>query len=61
MSKTMEKGLQLLDLFTEDHPYWRLDEISAYTEIPKPTALRLLRTLVEAGFLQRTPLKGMAP
>ncbi|QNK87347.1 IclR family transcriptional regulator [Sporosarcina sp. resist] len=57
MSKTMEKGLQLLDLFTEDHPYWRLDEISAYTEIPKPTALRLLRTLVEVGFLQRTPVE----
>lgn len=57
MSKTMEKGLQLLDLFTEERPYWRLDEISAYTEIPKPTALRLLRTLVEAGFLQRTSVE----
>lgn len=53
----MEKGLQLLDIFTEDRPYWRLDEISTYTKIPKPTALRLLRTLVKTGFLQRTSVE----
>jgi IclR family transcriptional regulator, KDG regulon repressor len=57
MSKTMEKGLQLLDLFTDDRPYWRLDEIATYTELPKPTALRLLRTLVATGFLQRTSVE----
>ena len=57
MSKTMEKGLLLLDLFTEERPFWRLDEISTHTGIPKATALRLLRTLVETGFLQRTSLE----
>ena len=57
MSKTMEKGLQLLDLFTEERPYWRLDELSAHTDIPKPTALRLLRTLVRSGLLQRTEIE----
>lgn len=53
MSKTVKKALQLLDIFTEEKPYWKLDEISNYTGIPKPTVLRLLRTFVELGYLKR--------
>lgn len=53
MSKTVEKALQLLEIFTEEKPYWRLDEISKYTEIPKPTAYRLLKKFVQFGYLQR--------
>lgn len=53
MSKTVKKALQLLDIFTEEKPYWRLDEISNYTEIPKPTVFRLLKTFVELGYLRK--------
>lgn len=49
----MEKAFQLLELFTEEKPFWRLDEISAYSQIPKPTVHRLLKTFVDYGFLQR--------
>ncbi|PUB10788.1 IclR family transcriptional regulator [Paenisporosarcina sp. OV554] len=57
MSKTIEKGLQLLDLFTEDKPSWRLEEISTEKKIPKATALRILRSFVEYGYLQRIPVE----
>lgn len=53
MSKTIEKGLQLLDLFTEEKPSWRLEEISTHTQIPKATAYRILRSFVEYGYLTR--------
>lgn len=53
MSKTIEKGLELMELFTDEKPSWRLDEISTYTQVPKATALRILRTFVEYGYLQR--------
>jgi DNA-binding IclR family transcriptional regulator len=53
MSKTLEKALSLLDYFTEEKPYWRLDEISKHSGIPKATAFRLLRGFAEMGYLQR--------
>jgi DNA-binding IclR family transcriptional regulator len=53
MSKTIEKGLHLLEIFTDEKPYWRLDEISKTLGIPKATAYRLLRTFAEFGYLQR--------
>ncbi|MHA6259746.1 IclR family transcriptional regulator [Sporosarcina sp. CAU 1771] len=53
MSKTMEKGIGLLDLFTEEKPSMALEEIANLSKMPKPTAYRLLRSLVNVGFLQR--------
>lgn len=53
MSKTLGKALQLLTLFSEEKPYWRLDEISKHTDMPKPTVFRLLKTFEENGFIQR--------
>ncbi|QED46325.1 IclR family transcriptional regulator [Cytobacillus dafuensis] len=53
MSKTVKKALQLLDIFTEEKPYWKLDEISNFTGVPKPTVFRLLRTFVELGYLKK--------
>ncbi|WP_313892653.1 IclR family transcriptional regulator [Psychrobacillus sp.] len=57
MSKTIEKGFQLLELFTEEKSFWRLDEISTFTQIPKPTVHRLLKTFVDYGFLQRSEIE----
>jgi IclR family transcriptional regulator, KDG regulon repressor len=53
MSKTLGKALHLLTLFNEEKPYWRLDELSKYAGMPKPTVFRLLKTFEENGFLQR--------
>ncbi|MCP3740093.1 IclR family transcriptional regulator [Rossellomorea sp. BNER] len=53
MSKTLGKALQLLTFFTEEKPYWRLDEISRKADIPKPTTYRLLKTFEEYGFVQK--------
>lgn len=57
MSKTIEKGLHLLNLFTEERPAWRLEEISNYTNIPKATALRLLHSFMEYGYIQRATVE----
>lgn len=57
MSKTIEKGFQLLELFTQEKPFWRLDEISTFAQIPKPTVHRILKTFVDYGFLQRSEIE----
>ncbi|PSL36197.1 IclR family transcriptional regulator [Planomicrobium soli] len=57
MSKTIEKGLHLLNLFTEEKPAWRLEEISSYTNIPKATVLRLLHSFMEYGYIQRATVE----
>jgi IclR family KDG regulon transcriptional repressor len=54
MSKTIEKGLHLLELFTEEKPSWSLEEISAYTKIPKATVIRILQSFMEYGYIQKT-------
>lgn len=53
MSKTIEKGLQLMDLFTAEKPNWRLDEIALEAQMPKSTTLRILRSFLDFGYLQR--------
>lgn len=53
MSKTIEKGLQLMELFREEKPNWRLDEIASKAQMSKPTTLRILRIFLEFGYLQR--------
>lgn len=57
MSKTIEKGLRILDLFTEEQPYLRLVDLHKLTDMPKPTLLRLLGSFEELGYLQRVAIK----
>ncbi len=57
MSKTMEKGLSLLDYFTEEKSSLTLEEIAILSKMPKPTAYRLLRSLVTVGFLKRPAIE----
>lgn len=54
MNQSVIKALKLLDLFTEDIQQLSLREIASRGNLPKPTAYRLLASLVECGFLQRT-------
>ncbi|GAB3805523.1 IclR family transcriptional regulator [Virgibacillus kimchii] len=54
MNQSVLKALKLLDLFTEDTYELSLKEISLRSNLPKPTAYRLLSSLEEAGFLNKT-------
>lgn len=53
MSKTFEKGVKILSLFSYEKPVWTLDEMARETNIPKPTLVRFLKTFTEVGFLRR--------
>ena len=53
MSKTIEKGLNILTLFTEEKPSWRLDELANATDIPKSTLHRFLKTFTDLRILKR--------
>jgi DNA-binding IclR family transcriptional regulator len=50
-ARTLEKGLAILSLFDHEHPRFTLSGISAATNIPMPTALRLARTLARSRYL----------
>lgn len=54
-SSTFEKGLQVLSLFTAERTNLSLTEIAALTEIARPTAYRLVNTLIQAGYLKKNP------
>ena len=52
-SKTLEKGLIVLNLFDRDHPSRTLSEISRVTGINKTSTFRLVNTLVQLGYLRK--------
>ncbi len=52
-SKTLEKGLIILDLFDRDHQHRGLSEISRLTGINKTSTYRLVNTLVLMGYLRK--------
>jgi len=49
--ETLRRGLALLNAFDPADPELPLAELARRTSLPAPTALRLLRTLVNAGFV----------
>lgn len=54
-SQTVEKTLQLLHLFTNEHPEMTASEISARAGLALSTTFRLLSTLVKLRFLDYDP------
>ena len=52
-SKTIEKGLMILNLFDRDHSSRRLSEISQITGINKTSVYRFVNTLVQLGYLRK--------
>jgi IclR family pca regulon transcriptional regulator len=52
-SKTIEKGLLILNLFDRDHSKRSLSEISQITGINKTSAYRFVNTLIELGYLRK--------
>lgn len=53
-SKTLEKGLIILDLFDRDHQRRGLSEIARLTGINKTSTYRLVNTLVKLGYLRKS-------
>jgi len=53
-SKTLEKGLIILDLFDRDHQHRGLSEISRLTGINKTSTYRLVNTFVQMGYLRKS-------
>lgn len=53
ISESLERGLELLRVFSGQSPVLRLSEIASETGLTRPTAQRYARTLVQMGFLQQ--------
>lgn len=53
MNQSVVKALKLLDFFTEDEPELSLKEIANRSNLPKPTAYRLLSALENQNFLYK--------
>ncbi len=52
--EALSKGLRLLSLFTAERPALRVKDLVQLSGIPMPTAFRLVATLEEEGYLERT-------
>lgn len=52
--EALAKGLRLLSLFSAERPALRVKDLVDLTGIPMPTAFRLVATLEEEGYLERT-------
>ncbi len=52
--ESLAKGLRLLSCFTAERPALRVKDLVALSGIPMPTTVRLVATLEEEGYLERT-------
>ncbi len=59
--EALAKGLRILALFSEKRPALRLTEIVQMTNVPMPTAFRLVATLESEGYLERLPDGAVRP
>jgi len=50
----LERGLRLLACFSPEQPLWSAPDLARHLSLPRSTVFRLLTTLVDAGYLQRT-------
>jgi IclR family pca regulon transcriptional regulator len=51
--EALVRGLDVLKLFTQEHPRWSLSEIVDALGMTKSTAFRVLATLESSGYLER--------
>lgn len=54
-TRTLEKGLFLLNLFDADHPAWTLRELREHAGLSKATTRRLIKTLESANWVAYDP------
>lgn len=57
-SRTLEKGLQVLNLFAVTRPEWTLKDICEAVGLPKATGFRLAKTLENLKYLAFDPKTG---
>jgi len=50
----LERGLRLLACFSPEQPVWAAPELARHLALPRSTVFRLLTTLEQAGYLQRS-------
>lgn len=55
--QSVQHGLQVLKLFTEEKPIWGITDISRELHIPKSTVSRLLAVLLNEGFIEKAGTK----
>ena len=53
--KTIDKAMNLLNLFTTETPEFRLVDVSRASGLDKVTAMRVLNSLVAGGLLEQHP------
>ena len=58
MVQSLRKGIDILFLFTRDHPTMTVKEIAQSIGAPLATAYRLVTTLREKGLIQRNSVSG---
>lgn len=54
-TRTLERGLQILDCFDLDRPEWTLSDICRHTGLAKATTFRLLKTLENHRYVTFDP------
>lgn len=55
---SIEKALDIMNCFNDQHPYRSLEEISEETKIPKTTVFRTLTYLEDYGYIKKVPHLG---
>ena len=53
--RAVERALQILESFSEDNPELGLSEITQIVDLHKATTFRIVTTLLNFGYLERTP------
>jgi DNA-binding IclR family transcriptional regulator len=56
--QALAKGLAVLSLFDAENREWSLDEMTAELGLPRMTAYRMARTLLDAGYLVTDQVTG---
>jgi DNA-binding IclR family transcriptional regulator len=54
-STSLERGMSILRLFTQDRSTWTLTQISKNLDINKTSTFRFVNTLVQLGYLRKDP------
>ena len=52
---SLNKAIDLLDVFEDGDPFMSLDSLSAATGFPKPTVFRIAQTFISRGLMTQDP------
>jgi IclR family KDG regulon transcriptional repressor len=53
--RAIDRAIDLLNVFTMEHPELTIDEIVAFSRLPKTTAYRILYTMEQRGLIRYNP------